>query len=116
MKRKLDWLLKSQGCEILFEDEEILVLNKQPNLLVLPDQYDKTLPNLYQILGNELGKIFVVHRIDKHTSGVLLFAKTVKAHADLNAQFETRSVEKVYEAIVLGSPEKEGLFGFGFRE
>lgn len=107
MKRKLDWLLRSKGCEILFEDDSLLVLNKPANLLVLPDRFNKTLATLYTILNEELGKIFVVHRIDKETSGVIVFAKTAEAHAYLNAQFESRTVEKVYQAIVVGTPERE---------
>jgi RluA family pseudouridine synthase len=105
MKRKLDWRLRSLGCDVLFEDDALLVLDKPPNLLVLPDRFNNALPNLYTTLCEELGSLFVVHRIDKETSGVILFAKTAEAHAQLNTQFEGRAVEKVYQAIVLGEPE-----------
>lgn len=102
MKRKLDWRLRSLGCEVLFEDDVLLVLDKPANLLVLPDRFNKALPNLYTTLNEELGSIFVVHRIDKETSGVIVFAKTADAHAQLNEQFEGRTVEKVYHALVIG--------------
>lgn len=102
MKRKLDWRLRSLGCKIVFEDDAVLVLDKPPNLLVLPDRFNKALPNLYTTLSEKLGSIFVVHRIDKETSGVIVFAKTADAHARLNEQFETRTVEKVYQALVRG--------------
>ncbi len=109
MKRKLDWLLKSKGVEIVFEDDAIIVLNKQPGLLVLPDLYNKSLPNIADILKSELGKIFIVDRIDKETSGLIAFAKTADAHAALNKQFETREVAKTYQAIVVGElSQKEG--------
>ncbi len=109
MKRKIDFLLKSKGGSIIFEDENIIVLNKPSNLLVLPDRYNQSLPNLYRILKEEFGEIFVVHRIDKETSGVIVFAKHAEAHSSLNLQFEDRQVEKKYIAIVVGTPkEAEG--------
>lgn len=106
MKRKLDWLLKSKGVEIVFEDDDIIVLDKPSPFLVLPDRYDESIPNLYGILNGELGKIFVVHRIDKETSGLIVLAKTPEVHKSLSEQFEGHSVEKTYEAIVKGFPEK----------
>ncbi len=109
MKRKLKWLIESTRTGIIYEDDHLLVLNKPAGLLVLPDRYKKDLPNLYTILNEELGKIFVVHRIDKETSGIIVFAKTAEAHAALNAQVEGRWVEKIYSAIVVGDASgKEG--------
>lgn len=117
MKRKLDWLLRSHQCDILFEDTSLLALNKPAGLLVLPDRFDPALPNLYRILSGELGRIYVVHRIDKETSGVILFAKTSPAHRMLNTQFEQRRVEKVYHAIVVGNPiEQETTVTVPLRE
>jgi RluA family pseudouridine synthase len=106
MKRKLTWLLKSRGVGIVEEDEVLMVLDKPSNLLVLPDRLHQSLPNLYTIIHEELGAIFTVHRIDRETSGLIVFAKTAEAHASLNRQFEGREVEKVYHAIVLGMPSQ----------
>lgn len=109
MKRKLDLILKSKSGSVIFEDESIIVIDKPSHLLVLPDRYDQSLANLYHILKEEFGDIFVVHRIDKETSGVIIFAKSAEAHASLNAQFEERQVDKKYLAIVTGNPgEAEG--------
>ena len=109
MKRKLTWLLNSRGVEIVEEDDALMVLDKPSNLLVLPDLFNQTLPNLSTIIREELGEIFVVHRIDRETSGLIVFAKTAEAHASLNRQFEGREVEKIYHAIVLGTPlQKKG--------
>lgn len=117
MKRKLEWLLKSKGVEIVFEDDAIIVLNKQPGLLVLPDLYDKSLPNIADILNSELGQIFIVDRIDKETSGLIVFAKTADAHAVLNGQFERREVLKTYLAIVLGElSQKDGTIDLPLSE
>ncbi len=109
MKRKFDFIVKSKNGSIIFEDENIIVINKPPNLLVLPDRYNHSLPNLYNMLKEEFGQIFVVHRIDKETSGVIVFAKDAETHAALNSQFEEREVAKTYVAIVVGTPtEAEG--------
>jgi len=107
MHRKLKWRLESAGCEIVLDDEQLLVLNKPPNLLVLPDRFRPEIKNLHAILCEELEKIFVVHRIDRETSGILLFAKTAESHAAMNEQFEHRLVEKVYVGIVAGNPPLE---------
>jgi len=117
MKRKLDWSLKSKGIEIVFEDDELIVLNKPAPFLVIPDRYDKSIPDILSILNGELGKVFVVHRIDKETSGLIVFAKTPGSHQDLSRQFEAHSVDKTYEALVHGYPEKtDGQIDLPIRE
>jgi len=108
MRWKLENILKKNGGGILLEDDTVIVLNKPAGLLVLPDRFDRKLINLYELLKETFGTIFVVHRIDKETSGVVLFAKTAEAHALLNAAFEKRQVEKIYRAIVIGSPKTDG--------
>jgi 23S rRNA pseudouridine1911/1915/1917 synthase len=72
-------------------------------VLVLPDRYDHNILNLYDLLKETFGTIFVVHRIDRETSGVVLFAKTAETHAQLNTAFEQRNVKKKYHAIVVGT-------------
>jgi len=95
-------------AEVVFEDEDILVLNKPSGLLVLPDRYDLSVSNLFDLLNDRYGRIFVVHRIDKETSGLIVFAKSEESHRSLNHQFERRTTEKVYAAICVGESEKEG--------
>ena len=90
--------------EILYKDEHILVLNKPTGLSVLPEGWDPKAPNLRQVLEELYEKIWVVHRLDKVTSGVMVFALTAEAHRKLNRQFEKHEVEKVYHAIVEGIP------------
>ena len=103
MRWKLEHILKKSGGGILLEDDAVLAINKPAGLLVLPDRYDHNLLNLYDLLQETFGTIFVVHRIDRETSGVVLFAKTAEAHAQLNTAFEHRQVEKKYRAIVAGT-------------
>jgi len=96
-------------CEsnVVFEDDDIVVLNKPAGLLVLPDRYDPTIPNLLNLLKKKHGQIYVVHRIDKETSGLILFAKTADSHRSIGAQFEGRVTEKTYLAICVGEAQRE---------
>ena len=90
--------------EIIHQDKHIIVLNKPAGLSVLPEGWEPDAPYLRQMLEEKYGSIFVVHRLDKVTSGVIVFALTAEAHRVLNRQFEMHEVEKVYQAIVEGVP------------
>jgi len=107
MRWKLEHILKKTGGSILMEDASLIALNKPSGMLVLPDRYDRELLNLYELLKETLGEIFIVHRIDRETSGVVLFARTAEAHAQINTSFERREVDKVYRAIVVGIPQND---------
>jgi RluA family pseudouridine synthase len=80
------------------------VLNKPAGLSVLNEGWDPGAPYLRQMLEEKYERIWVVHRLDKITSGVMVFALTAEAHRGLNRQFERYEVEKVYQAIVEGVP------------
>ena len=90
--------------DILHLDEQIIVVNKPAGLSVLPEGWEPDAPYLLKMLEEEHGKIWVVHRLDKITSGVMFFARTADAHRELNRQFERHEVEKVYHAVVEGNP------------
>jgi RluA family pseudouridine synthase len=87
-----------------YSDETIMVINKPAGLSVLPEGWERDAPYLVKLLEEQYGKIWVVHRIDKLTSGVILFARTAEAHRALNIQFEKRETEKFYHAITAGIP------------
>lgn len=112
--------------EILYEDSDVVVINKPAGVLVHPDGVakektvsdwmgetypeskfvgeDSTLKN-----GEVITRPGVVHRLDRDTSGVLVLAKTQDAHAHLKEQFQNRTVAKEYIAITYGVPkEKRG--------
>jgi 23S rRNA pseudouridine1911/1915/1917 synthase len=105
--------------DVLFEDEFLIVLNKRPDVIVHParSHLGGTLVNALawhfqhrsggglSSVGNEFARPGVVHRLDRHTSGVIVFAKQDEAHWKLGHQFEHRTVDKRYLAIVHGRIE-----------
>lgn len=93
---------------IIFEDENLIALNKPSGLLSIPDREGKDI-SLKKILIEKYGNIFTVHRLDKDTSGLIVFAKNEETHKHLSQQFEERQTEKIYLGLVLGSlAEKKG--------
>ena len=86
---------------LLYEDEHILVVNKPPGLLTIPDRTGGK-ESLLGLLERRFGKVFVVHRLDRETSGVLCFARSVEAHRNLSMQFERHTSDKFYLALVDG--------------
>ena len=95
--------------DILFEDEAVLAVNNPAGLLTIQDGYQPQLPHLYAQVLQYLSQAWVVHRLDKDTSGLVLFAKTAPAHQKLSLAFEQRQVQKTYLAICLGQPPWETL-------
>ena len=73
----------------------------------MPDGYDPLAPHVKSVFEPDFGRLWIVHRLDKETSGALLLARTAQAHRQLNNQFENRRVRKVYHALVVGIPEWE---------
>lgn len=100
--------------DVIFEDEQILAINKPAGIPVIPDRWNTGTSNLRDIIELKIKKyaahrsIWVVHRIDMETSGVVLFAKTAEMHRELNRLFKSGKIEKTYLAIVSGHPPKEG--------
>lgn len=93
-----------QPVQTVYLDDALLVINKPAGLPVLPDGWQDGAPHLLDLLQQEYGRLWVVHRLDKTTSGVMVFARTSEAHRALNLQFDRQEVEKVYHAIVVGCP------------
>ena len=90
--------------EVLYSDDDLIVINKPAGLAVLPDGWQTDLPYLVKLLEPEYGRIFVVHRLDKMTSGVIVFARNPDSHRALDLQFQRREVKKNYHAIANGIP------------
>jgi RluA family pseudouridine synthase len=91
----------------VFSNEHILAVSKPAGIVVIPERYSPNGEDLRSLLEKSYGKLFVVHRIDRETSGVVVFAKNPEAHRLLNAQFSGRSVKKIYHAIVSPCPRWE---------
>jgi RluA family pseudouridine synthase len=89
---------------ILHIDDHVIILNKPAGLPVLPDGWEKDSEYLVKMLEEKYDKIFIVHRLDKITSGVMVFARDAETHRALNMQFEKHEAQKVYHAIVEGNP------------
>ncbi len=90
--------------EIIFENDDFIVVNKPSGLLTVPDRFDPNLPSLKSSLKKKYGEIFVVHRLDRDTSGIIVFAKNAVTHQHLSGLFESRQVDKEYLGLVLGTP------------
>ena len=94
---------------ILFENDEVVAAAKPAGQPTIPGRGDAAAGALNQELEAALGRrLFVVHRLDREASGLLLFAKTATAHARLCAEFEGRRVRKVYWALVNGVVSEAG--------
>jgi 23S rRNA pseudouridine1911/1915/1917 synthase len=87
---------------VIYADELILVCSKKSGLLVAADRYDATAPRLDLLASEAYGRLFAVHRIDKDTSGLVIYARTAEAHRNLSMQFEERRVKKIYHALIYG--------------
>ncbi len=93
---------------IIEETANWVALNKPAGLLSIPDREGKDI-SLKSILQEKYGEIFTLHRLDKETSGVILFAKNADAHRFFSQKFEERTIGKIYLGLVNGVPqEKEG--------
>lgn len=115
---------------ILFENDDVVAVNKPAGVMVHPDGHtkDETASDWFMkaypasaevgetqrlVDGTEIRRPGVVHRLDRDTSGVLIFAKTQAVHAFLKEAFQNREVEKVYYAFTYGVPkEREGRIEF----
>ena len=99
---------KNELFSVIYEDEHLVVLNKSSGLLVAADRWDPDAPRLDTLATEELcaegERLYAVHRIDKDTSGLVLYAKTAEAHRALSLAFQERQVQKTYHALVHGRP------------
>ena len=89
--------------EIILETENFIALNKPAGLLSVPDRMQSE-PSLKDLLIGKYGEIFTVHRLDRETSGVIIFAKNAETHQHLSVIFQERQVGKIYKGIVWGIP------------
>ncbi|MCW3461946.1 RluA family pseudouridine synthase [Chitinophaga nivalis] len=102
---------------ILLETPDFVIVNKPSGVLTLPDRHDNELISLNAIMKKAYGEIFVVHRLDRDTSGIILFARNEAAHKYFSQLFEGRDVKKYYLGLVSGQPAvKQGSVNEGIME
>lgn len=109
--------MNSPYPEIIFEDADICVINKPAGWVVhegagetgetIVDWFVKNHPEVTDHTWLEPNRIGIVHRLDKDTSGVMILAKTPETLAQLQTQFQERTTQKVYQAIVFGEPKEQ---------
>lgn len=104
--------------EILYQDEVCVAVNKPPDLLVHRSFVDtRDRENVVRTLRRQLGKkVFTVHRLDRATSGVLIFGFDSETARLLTTQFERREVQKTYLAIVRGYTDDSGTINMPLKE
>ncbi|HAE13829.1 MAG: RluA family pseudouridine synthase [Chitinophagales bacterium] len=89
---------------VIYSDDDIILVNKPAGIPVIPERGKHPVPSLQEQLSAIHGKLWIVHRIDRDTSGLVVIAKTAEAHAHLSQQFEMHSIRKEYLALVYGVP------------
>lgn len=94
-----------KNIEIIFENEYFVAVNKPAGMLSVPDRTQSEV-SLKDILIEKYGTIFTVHRLDKETSGIIIFAKDEATHKYLSKAFEEKTVEKYYLGLVHGTPSQ----------
>ena len=115
---KVDFLSDDKKLDIVYEDDYLLIVNKEANMLVHPDSKNKrgTLVNIvanYYNKNNIKRNIRYIHRIDKETTGIVIFAKDFLSEAILINENESFLIEKIYLALVSGYfKEKEGKIDY----
>ncbi|HVZ41191.1 MAG TPA: RluA family pseudouridine synthase [Candidatus Kapabacteria bacterium] len=93
---------------VLYEDERIVVFDKAPGVAAIRERFQVGV-SLKEIAEERLGRLWTVHRIDKDTSGVILFARDADAHKLLNDQFERHEPLKIYAAVLEGEMVEEEM-------
>lgn len=89
--------------QIIFQDADLFAVNKPSGWLSIPDRHDPEIPSIKSWLEARGEKVFIVHRIDKDTSGLLIVARNEDAHKHFNSLFEKRNLTKTYYGLVTGS-------------
>ena len=121
LKQETKHSAENIDLNIIFEDEDLIVINKPPNLVMhpAPGNESGTLVNaLMYYTNNQLSNIDdnarpgIVHRLDKDTSGILVVAKNNNVHINLAEQFKEHTISRRYKAIVWGTPDNQSIEGY----
>ncbi|MFD1850623.1 RluA family pseudouridine synthase [Oceanobacillus bengalensis] len=100
------------GMSIVYEDKDVIIINKEAGLLTIATEKEKKLTAHHQLMehvrrANPANRIFVVHRLDKDTSGVMMFAKSEKVKRKLQDNWKQMVKERTYVALVEGNVQQQ---------
>lgn len=95
------------AAEIIYSDDDLLVVNKPAGIATTAGGWGQEAPSLSKGLEAEFGRVWVIHRLDKGTSGLIVFARNAAAHRAMSLLFESRQIVKTYHALVCGLPAWE---------
>ncbi len=121
LKQETKHSAENIDLNVIFEDEDLIVINKPPNLVMhpAPGNESGTLVNaLMHYTNNQLSNLDdnsrpgIVHRLDKDTSGILVVAKNNYVHINLAKQFKEHTISRRYKAIVWGTPDNQSIEGY----
>ena len=121
LKQETKHSAENIDLNIIFEDEDLIVINKPPNLVMhpAPGNESGTLVNaLMHYTNNKLSNLDdnarpgIVHRLDKDTSGILVVAKNNNVHINLAKQFKEHTISRRYKAIVWVMPDNQSIEGY----
>ena len=121
LKQETKHSAENIDLNIIFEDEDLIVINKPPNLVMhpAPGNESGTLVNaLMHYTNNQLSNLDdnsrpgIVHRLDKDTSGILVVAKNNNVHINLAEKFKEHTISRRYKAIVWGIPDNQSIEGY----
>lgn len=94
---------------INYLDEFLLVIEKPAGVLSVPGGFSPAIPHIQKLLPGELGRVWLVHRLDRDTSGVMLLARSPEVHRALNMMFDAREIHKTYQAVIHGVPAWDSI-------
>jgi len=89
---------------LLYQDQDLILINKPSGLLSIKDGYHPELPYLKAFLEPQFGELRIVHRLDKETSGVMVLARNIQTNRALNQSFHDRQLQKIYHGLVTPIP------------
>lgn len=102
--------MKRKIFDIIFEDEDIIVVSKYSGVYTIEPRHKTKDPVLFTELSKTRPDLLILHRLDKDTSGLVIFAKNETAHKKLSQDFENNRIEKVYFAFVEGVLDFEDVY------
>ncbi len=94
---------------IIHQDDDLIVIDKPSGILSVPGGFSPDIQTVQEILNPEFGRTWIVHRLDKETSGLMILARNALIHRELNMLFDNRHVHKRYDCIVCGNPPEQQI-------